>query len=134
MAKRHNLIHGVEDDWMFNHSVIVEFANVLDLGNPSLVELEVVLLQPEADRLHDSVDNPDDESWVVPVNCAEENCEKMDIAVLDFARLGENLFKNGDNLVVWLTSDDTAITNIDLPRPPPSGVCESASRPYCNYA
>ncbi len=49
MAKRHDLVHYVKDDRVFKHSVVVELAHILHLSDSTLVELEVVLLEPETD-------------------------------------------------------------------------------------
>lgn len=58
MAERHNLVHGIKDDWVLDHPIIVELADVLDFRNSPLIELEVVLLQAEGNRFHNIIDDP----------------------------------------------------------------------------
>jgi len=44
MSKCHDLIHGVEDNGVFKHSIIVKLSQILNFRNAPLVELEVILL------------------------------------------------------------------------------------------
>ena len=98
MAKRHDFVHGIEDDRVLNHPVIVEFTQVLDLGDTALVELEVVLLKTERNRLNHRIDDADDKIGVVPVDGTQQDCEQMNIAILDLAGLGEDLVEDSHNL------------------------------------
>ena len=98
MSKCHDFIHGVENDGVFKHSIIVELSQIFDFRNPPLVKLEVILLQAETDGFDDIVDYRDGEVRVVAVDGAEEYRENMDAAVLNLARPRENLRENSHNL------------------------------------
>ena len=86
MSKCHDLIHGVEDNGVFKHSIIVKLSQILNFRNAPLVELEVILFQAEADGFDDVVDHRDGEVRVIAVYSAEEYRENMDAAVLNLAR------------------------------------------------
>ena len=88
---------------MFQHAVVIELAEVLDFGDAALVVAEVVLLEAEGDGFDDGVDDTDDESRVVAVEGAEEDGQEVDVAVLDFAGLGKDLVKDGDDLLLGET-------------------------------
>lgn len=94
----HDAIQCIKDDWMINHSIIVEFAKVLDLCKSSLVEFEIILFQPDHDILQDIVDDCCNEVLMVTVQSTSENCKKMNITILDFSGFGEDLLEYGDNL------------------------------------
>lgn len=83
---------------MFQHAIVVKLSQVFNLGDPALVESEIVLLESEADRLDQRVDDADHEFAMVPIQRAEENGEEVDIAVLDLSWFGEDLVKNRDYL------------------------------------
>ncbi len=98
MAERHDLVHGIKDDGVLEHSVVVELPEVLDFGDTALVELEVILLEAERDGLNHGVDDANDKVRVVPVDSAQKNGEEVDVAIFDLSGLGEDLVKDGDNL------------------------------------
>ena len=83
---------------MFQHAIVVKLSQVFNLGDPALVESEIILLESEADRLDQRVDDADHEFAMVPIQRAEENGEEVDIAVLDLSWFGEDLVKNRDYL------------------------------------
>lgn len=83
MAKNHDLVHYVEDHRVFEHPVVVQLAQKLDLCNSSLVELEVILLQAKANGLDDAINDPNDEISVVSVQSAEDDGKEMNVAILD---------------------------------------------------
>lgn len=70
MTKSQNTIECIEDYRVINHSIVVQLAQVLDFGNSSLVELEIILLQAKHDRLHNIVNDSDDEVLVIAVQSA----------------------------------------------------------------
>lgn len=98
MTKGHDLVHGVEDHGVLKHSVVVELPKVFDFGDTALVELKIVLLEAERDRLNHGIDNADDKLGVIAVNGAQKNREKVDISVLDLSGFREDLVKDGDDL------------------------------------
>ncbi len=98
MTERHDLVHGIKDDGMLEHSVVVELPKVLDFGDTALIELEVILLEAECDGLNHGVDDSNDKVRVVPVDGAQQNREEVDVAIFNLSGLGENLVKDGDNL------------------------------------
>lgn len=61
VPKCNDPIHRVKDHGVFKHAIVIKLAQVSNLGNPPLVELEVVLLKAEGDRLQNTADNPDHE-------------------------------------------------------------------------
>jgi hypothetical protein len=76
---------------MIKHAEVVKFAEVLDFGNSSLVELEIVLLQTENNVFQNIVNDCDDEVLMIAVQSARENGKQMDVAVLDLSWLREDL-------------------------------------------
>ena len=125
MAKRHDRVHRVKDDWVFEHPVIVELAQILDLSNPPLVESEVVLLQPQSHGLDHLVNNPNDKGGVVPIERAKNNSEEMNVAVSDFSRLRKDLVECSHNLLgISDVLEPSCVPN--KPPSPPSGVGEFA--------
>jgi len=98
MAKCHDLVHDVKDHRVLEHPVVVEFAQELYFGDPTLVELEVVQLKSKTGGFNNMVDDTNDEIGVVSVQCAEDDSKQMDIAILDLPWLGEDLVKAGNNL------------------------------------
>ena len=67
MAKGHDTVQSVEYDWRVDHLVIVEFSKVLDLGDATLIELEVVLLQAQSDLFQKIVHDRNDKLLVVAI-------------------------------------------------------------------
>ena len=67
MTKSQDSIKRIKDYRVIDHAIVVKLAQVFDFGNPSLVELEVILLQSKYNRFHDVVDDSDDEILVVTV-------------------------------------------------------------------
>lgn len=51
MPKCKDSIHRIEDHRVLKHAIVVELAQVPHLGNPPLVELEVILLKAKGDGL-----------------------------------------------------------------------------------
>lgn len=98
MPESHDLIHCVEHDRMFKHSIVIELAQIFDFCDTSLVELEIILLQPEVDRLDDIVDHRHSKIRVVSVDGTQENRQDVDAAVLDFTRFRKNLGDDRYNL------------------------------------
>lgn len=123
MTKRHDLVHYIKDHRVFQHSVVVEFSQVLDLGNSALVELEIILFEAEGNGLNHRVDNTDDKASVVPVDGAQQDSEKVDIAVFDLSRLREDLVQNCDNLRKSVSQINRGVCGGTVPLSPPSGAC-----------
>lgn len=94
-----NSVQSVEYHWGVNHFVIVKFPQILHLGDPSLVELEVVLLEAQGDLLEYVVDNHYDEILVVTVERSNQDSKQVNIAVLHFPWLGKDLLHDVDNLL-----------------------------------
>lgn len=97
MSKRHDLVHGIKDNWVFQHTVVVELAEVLDFGDTALKEPVVVLLQSKRERFNDIVNDLDDKSRVIAVDGAQKDTKKMNASVSDLAGLGKDLFQNGND-------------------------------------
>jgi hypothetical protein len=87
MTKRHDLVHRVENHRMIDHSIIVQLTKVLDLGNSSLIEFEIILLKTKRDVLNYVVDYRRYKVLMIPVQSADQNSQKMNITVLDLPRL-----------------------------------------------
>ena len=87
MSKGHDSIHDIKYHRMIKHAEVVKFAKVLDFGNSSLVELEIVLLQTENNVFQNIVNDCDDEVLMIAVQSARENGKQMDVAVLDLSWL-----------------------------------------------
>ena len=98
MTERHDLVHGIKDDGVLEHSVVVELPKVLDFGDTALIELKVILLEAECDGLDHGIDDANDKVRVVPVNSAQQDREEVDVAIFDLSGLGEDLVKDGYNL------------------------------------
>lgn len=99
MSKGHDSIHGVKDDWMINHTIVVEFAKILDLCNSALVVFEVILLQANNDIFQEIVNDGRDKVLMISIQGTYEDCEKMDITILDFPGFRENLLQDSHNLL-----------------------------------
>jgi hypothetical protein len=94
----HDPIHGIEDHGMLEHPVVVKFPDILHLSDAPLVELEIILLKAKEHGLCDSIDDLDNKVTVVPLQCAQQDCEKVYVAILDLSGLGEDLMENCNNL------------------------------------
>lgn len=99
VSERDNPVQSVEYHWGVNHFVIVKFPQILHLGDPSLVELEVVLLEAQGDLLEYVVDNHNDEILVVTVERSNQDSKQVNIAVFHFPWLGKDLLHDVDNLL-----------------------------------
>lgn len=64
MSKGHNAVQRVKNDGGIDSFVAIELCKILDLGYPSLVELEVVLFQPQGDLFQYVVDDCQFKFWV----------------------------------------------------------------------
>lgn len=112
---------------MLQHPIVIELSQEFDLGDTPLVELKIVVLKAEADGLEQRVDDTENELVMVSIQRTEENGKEMDIAVLDLARLGEDLVENCNYLQPGLAWDTTASrTQGYVPLSPPSEADESA--------
>jgi hypothetical protein len=98
MAKSHDLVHDIEDDLVLHQAVIVDLCQILDLRDAALIVLEVMLLQTNAHRLDDVVDDPHDKLRAIPVKVCQQGGKKVDGAIFDFPRLGKNLLKRFPDL------------------------------------
>lgn len=98
VSKRDNSVQSVEDHWGVNHFVVVQFPQILHLGDSALVELELVMLEAQGDLLEYIVDNHNDEILVVTVERSNQDSKEVDIAVLHFPWLGKYLLHDVDNL------------------------------------
>jgi hypothetical protein len=98
VAECHDLVHGIKDHGVFQHPVVVELSKVLDLSNPALIELKVVLFETKGDRLNYGVDHANDEVSVVPVNGAQQDGEEMDVAIFDLSRFRKDLVEDRNYL------------------------------------
>jgi hypothetical protein len=73
MPKCHDAIHGIKNHRMIKHAEVVQFAEVFDLCNPSLVELEIILFQAEDNVFQNVVNDCNDKILVVSIQGAREN-------------------------------------------------------------
>lgn len=99
MSKRDNSVQSVEYHWGVNHFVVVQFPQILHLGDSALVELELVMLEAQGDLLEYIVDNHNDEILVVTVERSNQDSKEVNIAVLHFPWLGKYLLHDVDNLL-----------------------------------
>lgn len=67
MTERQNTIERIKDDWMVNHAIVVELAKIFQLGDSTLVELEIILFQAKNNRLQNIVNYGDDEFLMIPI-------------------------------------------------------------------
>lgn len=86
ISECHNLVHGVEDDWVLKHAVIVELAKILDFSNASLIESVVILLQPKCYGLDDVVNHLHNKGGMIAIEGAQKNSKEMDTPIFDLAR------------------------------------------------
>lgn len=98
VSKCHYAIHCIEDHGVVNHAIIVKFAQVLDLGEPALVEFEIILLQAKCNAFENGVNNRNHEALMISVESTRKNRKEMYVTVLDFPRPGEYLLENSNNL------------------------------------
>lgn len=84
---------------MLQHSIIIEFAQILHFCDTALKESEIVLFQSEAYRLNNIVDNFNHKFWVITIHGAEENAQEVNISIFNLPRLGKDLFENRYNLM-----------------------------------
>lgn len=73
MPKCKYSIHRVKDHRVLKHAIVVKLAQVSNLGNPPLVELEVVLLKAKGDGLQNATDNPDHKGRVMPIQRSQQD-------------------------------------------------------------
>ena len=83
---------------MINHAVVIEFAKVLDLSNSALIVFEVILLQTYHDVFQEIVNHSRDKVLMISVQGTCEDCEEMDVPILYFAGLREDLLQDTNNL------------------------------------
>ena len=83
---------------MLDHAIVVQLRQILDFCQPTLVKLEVILLQAEVDGLDHIVDDPNDEFRVVAVKRAQEYGQQVYIAVLDLPWPREDFFEDRNHL------------------------------------
>lgn len=79
----------VENNARAQKAVIVQFSEVFDRRDPSLVGAVNVLFQTPPDIFQDLVNNRDDEVGVIPVQVIRKHCHKPDIAIIEFPRFRE---------------------------------------------
>jgi transglutaminase-like putative cysteine protease len=80
----------VENKSRANKTVDVEFAQILDRRDPSLVRAVYVLLKATSNVLQHLVDHSDREFGVVPLQVICEHCEQSDVAKTEFVRFGKD--------------------------------------------
>ena len=85
VSESHDPIHCIKDNRMVDHTVVVKLAQIFDLGEPALVEFEIILLQAKRNAFENVVDDGDNETWMIPVESAGNDSKKVYIAILDFA-------------------------------------------------
>lgn len=91
-------IQGIKYHRRIDHLVVVQLSQILDLSNALLVELEFILLKSQSDILQDIVHDADDKVLVISIQSADEDCQKVDVAVSDLDWFTEDAFQNIDNL------------------------------------
>jgi hypothetical protein len=99
MSENNNPIKSVKNHWRINHLVIVQFPKIFHFCDTFLVELEVVLLQSQRNRLQHVVHYPNDEFLMITVQRARKNCQQVDVAILHLARSAKDTFEYTNNLV-----------------------------------
>ena len=98
MSERDNAVKRVKDDGRINHLVVVQLSKIFDFGNTALVEFKVILLQTKSDCLEKVVNDQDYKVLVIAVKGPSQDRKEMDITILDFPGLRENLLKYTDDL------------------------------------
>lgn len=87
VSKCHNPVHGVKDDRMFKHAVVVKLAKIFHFCDTPLVEPVIVLLETKSHRLDYVVDHLDHKRRVIAIERAEQDTEEVDAPILDLSRL-----------------------------------------------
>lgn len=71
ISKCHNLVHGVKDDRMFKHAVVVKLAKIFHFCDTPLVEPVIILLEAKSHRLNYVVDHLNHKRRVIAIERAE---------------------------------------------------------------
>lgn len=87
VSKCHNLVHGVKDDRMFKHAVVVKLAKIFHLCDAPLVEPVIVLLETKSHRLDYVVNHLHHKCRMIAIERAEQDTEEVDAPILDLSRL-----------------------------------------------
>ena len=84
----------VENESRADKTVDVEFAQILDCRDPSLVRAIYILFKPTSDVFQHLVDHSDREFGVVSLQIIGEHCEQSDVAITEFVRFGKNFVQH----------------------------------------
>ena len=57
MTKSHYAIHGFKNHWVIDLFIVVQFTEVLDFCNSSLIVFEIVLLESKCDVLEEIIND-----------------------------------------------------------------------------
>lgn len=98
IAEFQDLFHDIEDDAVFDKSIIVNLSQELNLRNATLIVLEIILLQSDIYGLDDVVDYPYDEFGTIPVEMRQKGREHVKLDVFDLARFRKSLLQYFTNL------------------------------------
>lgn len=93
-----NLVHYLEYHRVLQHSIVVELAEIFDLGDSPLIVPELILLETKGHGVKDIVDDPKCKAWVISVYSTEKYRENMDAAVLNLGGPREYFRKNSYHL------------------------------------
>ena len=74
MSEGHDSIHCIKDDRMINHAVVIEFAEILDLGDSALIVFEVILLQTYHNVFQEIVNDGRDKVLMISIQGTCEDC------------------------------------------------------------
>lgn len=89
ITKSENLVHGIEDDGVLKHAVVVKFAQILDFSNSTLRCSEVILLEAKYNGFNYIVDDANDKRRVIAIQCAQQDGQQMHVAILYFSGFRE---------------------------------------------
>jgi hypothetical protein len=80
----------VENKSRANKAVDVEFAQILDRREPSLVRAVYILLKATSGVLQHLVDHSNREFGVVTLQVIGKHCEQSDVSIAEFVRFGKD--------------------------------------------
>lgn len=98
MAKSQDLVHDVEYYRVLQHPIVVEFTEILDFGDTSLIVPELILFQSKYHSVKNIVDGCECKARVISVYGTEQDRKNMDAAVLNLGRPREYFRKDSYNL------------------------------------
>ena len=131
MTIRDDPIQGIKYHRRIDHLVVVQLSQILDLCDAFLVELELILLESQSDILQNIVHDANNKVLVISVQSADEDCQKVNVAVSDLDWLAEDAFQDLNNLgwesAIEIVAQMAQVEALHLV--PPSEACGLISEP-----